>query len=734
MKTADADKTAITLGSKRLRRKIEIHAGGAGTVSLTVDGEELLSACKEFSFQVKQRTVDAPPRGIDKEKAPVIETTAAFTETDFLAVTEQGVYHDDSAAWGEPLSVDGSGCDARMKPMTVTHERETDERGIERHRFAMNGWPLPGHGSFAVALVYEAYPSDAAVRKRIEVRNDSPGWLKLEQLLIDDIQLAGDNRSQVELTPSERGAKSSILAFGNAEHTRGVLVCSEVPSALREMNDSGGTGYADSHFEWVLAPGETFVSEAVFLYAYYGTAVDTGAGISRPLDRTVERDFVPFLQRELGVSAPPVEKLAPAWCSWSNFGNRIDDAIVREQAGIAAKCGFATIILDQGWQRGLLGTEPDTNKFPDFHATSAFIRSCGLQLGLWVSCFRDPDSKDMTAMPRAEVLPLLKRIDGYGMSFASPWRYYYADDLAALAGAYGAIHFKQDFTNVKFGDIADGHESRTRKESLLRGLRGLLEAQRLVSERAPGAVPELTHEIYWGTPGTPCDIAALRHAGMYHIPPNDYSGAGHQSRRFFELDRFDPETLRQGLIRGCFNARMRLYAHRGLPLCSINYYGAATISVRGSLTPDVQDRQLCSWLMGAPLLYAGDLSSLTEEHAAHYRQRFDLLARLQRDYGIYRHFQYSGVPEPTDTDWHWWGKLNGSGEGAVVVIRGSHGAERRPIVIPWVDETHTYRVHALLGSAALGTFTGKQLQNGALVLALPAYGQELLELARATGE
>lgn len=728
--TADADNATVTIGSRRLQRTIDIHAGGAGTVSLTVDGEELLSACKEFSFQVRQRTAEAPPRGIGKENAPVIETTAAFKETDFLAVSEQGAYQDDSDAWGEPVAVDGSGSDARMKPLTATHSLEPGERGIERHRFEMNGWPSPGPGSLAVALVYEAYPSDPAIRKRIEIRNDSSAWLKLERLLIDDIALADGFRSTVELTPSERGAKSSILAFGNAEQTRGVLVCSEVPSALREMNDAGGTGYADSHFEWVLAPGETFVSESVFLYAYDGAADDTGAGISRPLDRMVESEFVPFLQRELGVSAPPVEKLGPAWCSWSNFGNRIDDAIVREQADIAANSGFATIILDQGWQRGLLGTEPDASKFPDFHATSEYVRSRGLQLGLWVSCFRDPDSKDMLAMPDAVVLPLLKRINGYGMSFASPWRYYYADDLATLAGEYGAIHFKQDFTNVKFGDIADGHESRTRKESLLRGLRGLLEAQRLTSERAPGTVPELTHEIYWGTPGTPCDIAALRHAGMYHIPPNDYSGAGHQSERYYQLGRFDPAQLRQELIRGCFNARKRLYAHRGLPLCSINYYGAATISVRGSLTPDVQDRQICSWLMGAPLLYAGDLSSLTEAHVAHYRQRFDLLARLQREYGLYRHFQYSGVPEPTDTDWHWWGKLNGNGEGAVVVIRGSHGAERRSIVIPWVDETHTYRVQAHLGSAALGTFTGKQLRDGGIVLALPAYGQELLELAR----
>ncbi len=89
----------------------------------------------------------------------------------------------------------------------------------------------------------------------------------------------------------------------------------------------------------------------------------------------------------------------------------------------------------------------------------------------------------------------------------------------------------------------------------------------------------------------------------------------------------------------------------------IEYFGAASVNWKGSLTQQVQDRQLASWLMGAPLLFSGDLASLTGENVAHYRQRFGIVKRLERLYGIYRHFQYSGVPAPTDTDWHWWGKL-----------------------------------------------------------------------------
>jgi hypothetical protein len=231
----------------------------------------------------------------------------------------------------------------------------------------------------------------------------------------------------------------------------------------------------------------------------------------------------------------------------------------------------------------------------------------------------------------------------------------------------------------------------------------------------------------------PCDIAALKHVSLFHIPPNDYSGAG-PTKTPFDADakawNLDPQKTREQLVRGCFNARQRLFAHRGLPLQCIEYYAAATVNVRGSLTPQVQDRQVCSWLMGIPSVFAGDLTSLTEENILRYRRSFDIVKRLQRDYDIYRHFQYSGVPEPTDTGWHWWGKLNGDGYGAVVVLRGSAGEQQRSVNIPWVVATRNYRVVGLLGATQYGTFTGEQLQSGAIRMTLPKLGQEILELAK----
>lgn len=739
MPTIEAPFT-LTVGRGRLRRIVAADCRGVRAAGLTVDGADLLSAGKEFVLQCSVRLADGPPALLRRENAPAIETEEAFEDTDTLAVTgagEPGREADTGPGWSDPHTVDGASCcgsgsgngNGHFRGVAATVERERS--GIVRHIIEIRGCTVSGGGAIlTIRLIYEDYPSDPAIRKRIEIRNESSVWVKLERLIIDDIELSAEYGHAEALTPSERGAMSSIIAYGNADGTRGVVVCSEVPSALREMTEGGGTGYRDELFEWVLGPSETFASEPVFMYGFAGETERTGAGVSRALDRVVESAFVPFLERELGVGAAPSESLAPLWCTWSHFNTDIDEAIVREQAELAVRAGFKAIVLDMGWQRGLLGTEPDPRKFPDFGRICADVRSLGLRLGLWVSCFRDPDSKDMAALPDAPSLPLLKRRNGFGMSFASAWRHYYADDLAKLAAAYGIDYFKQDFTNIQFGDRAEGHDSRTLKESRLRGLRGLLEAQRTLTAKAPGIVAEITHEIYWGTPGTPCDIAALRHAGMYHIPPNDYSGAGNRRRRYDSSWPFDPAELRKELIRGCFNARQRLYGHRGLPLRCLSYYAAATFNVRGSLTPDIQDRQICSWLMGAPLIFAGDLSSLSESNIQHYRARFALLERLQGEYGIYRHFQFSGVPGPTDEDWHWWGKLNAGGEGAVVVLRGGGGADRREIAIPWAHATVTYRVYACLGGTELGFYTGGQLRRGELTLSLPIYGQELLELRK----
>ena len=730
------DGETIWIKTGVLERVIRVSGGNVATEKLTVSGTPLVDGrADELSFRIARAEPNRNPLELplDSGAAAVSVQEAKANDTDALNISGKTKPETNETAgqlqWTDERAFSaGSWVQCfDLANVTITVPQPGTQRVVIRARSLKD----PLLAGVSVNLIYEVYAGYPVIRKWVEVHNNSANWLRIDNLLTDDLKLGNGLGQGVPLTPSERGATASIIAFSQADNTRGVIVASEVPSALRSISERGASGYNPEYFEWVIGPAESFVSEPTFLYGFSGEVVGTASAESFPLDRAVEGGFKDFLREHLGISPAHTQIAAPLWCSWSNFGPILTDAIVREQADLAAKCGFSTMQLDDGWQKGRLGTRPDDKTFPEFSETCDYVRSKGLRLGLWVSCFRDRDAADFRALPAAASAPEINRLDGVAMSFASSWNQYYANDLVFLHDRYGVTYFKQDFSNIQFGDLAAGHHSRTRKESLLRGLRGLLESQALVQHLAPDVANEITHEIYWGTPGTPCDLAALKHVSVYHIPPNDYSGCGHfKERPGPAWSKYNPDTLRAELVKGCMNSRTRFYAHRGLPLECVEYYGAATVNWQGSLTPQVQDRQICSWLMGAPSVYAGDLASLTDENIARYRSRFDILKRLEATYGIYRHFQYSGVPAPTDTDWHWWGKLDPRGCGAVVVLRGSGGKDQRAINIPWVDPNETYKVTVLLQAKELGAFTGKQLQAGELTLSLPLLGQEILELSR----
>ena len=728
--TINTGSAKITAGI--LTRTLSLQDGNLATTSLAIDGHESLArAARELSFTVSFAEPNRRPRGIRADESAVVEGSSHFSSgtnaLGFGAGKEQA-----GVEWLPELPVRASSWSAYFEPATCrvmppgTHVAAgvspAAATGTGLLLVTAQAVPSAPFKGLTVRVCYEVYGGFPVIRKWVEIANGGTRWLKLNRLVLDDLELAPNCRHQTPLTPGERGASPSVLAFGALDGSRGVIAVSEIPSALRETSETGAMGYSGELFEWVLGPGDRFVSEPVFLFAYSGERRQTISAISTPRDRAVEGAYLDFLRKYVGVAADHGPMVAPQWCSWSNFGWEIDDKIIREQAGIAARCGFALLLLDSGWQKDTIGTEADPRKFPDFTATCRQLLSQGLKVGLWVSCYRTAE------MPELRSAPLIKRDGGYGMSFASPWKEFYARDLARMSRTYGATYFKQDYTNIKLGDSAEGHESRTHRESFLRGLRGLLESQDLLHRYAPEVTSELTHEIYWGTPGVPCDVAALKHAAAYHIPPNEYAGVGNAKQRPGASWACDPANLRQELISGCFNARQRFYVHRGLPLNALEYYAAHAVNFRGSLTPEVQDRQVCSWLMGAPSAFAGDLASLTQENIRRYRQRFELLRRLEAAYGVYRHFQYSGVPEPTDRDWHWWGKLNHEGCGAVVVIRGSQGEGERAVNLPWVLPGRNYQVSALLVERRLGRFSGKQLQDGALRLRLPPLGQEIVEL------
>ena len=710
----------ISLHAGILERTLDLPDGKLLSGTISVDGKPVLSApVPEFQLTISRAQPDRRP---DSFKAGVGGEFQSHTTFEKLATPDR---LDDkrlgqSVGWTDPTTLDGAHVGNAIAK-TITESNGLKHLVLQLS--AESESPLSG---IVIELHYRVYDDHPVIRKWIRVRNNGPHWLKLSDLTLDPLDLSKKLPIRTPLTPDDYGAQSSVVAFASQNQTRGLIVANEIPSGLRALADNGAMGYATDWFEYVLGPGETFTSEPVFLYAFSGPVKKTISAISRPLDRAVEGPYMNFLRQRIGITADSAPLEFPVWISWAQFGPNVYDQLIRQQADLAARAGFAMFQIDDGWQRGRLGTEPDTKKFPDVQQTWDYVHSRGLKLGLWLSSIRDAESKDLKAFPNARSVPLIKRNTGYCMAFASPWRQFYIDDLVDLHQRWGVDYYKQDFSNMIYGDVGEGHEGRTLKDSVLRALRRLLEAQDEIHRRAPDLICELTHEIYWNTPGVGGDLAVVEHAARYHVSPNHDVGLPPKKSQQKSVEKIRTET-----IDNCFFARKRFFAHRGLPLYALEFYGANSASHEGSLTPDLQDRQIVSWLLGAPSVFSGDLATLSEENIGHYRRRFDLLKRLQADYDFYRQFQFSGVPEPTDTDWHWWGKLSSKG-GAVIVVRGAGGADERKVNIPWVDSQTKYQLTACFSGKPLGTFTGRQLQNGALKLALPKFGQEIIEVRLVT--
>lgn len=720
-----------------LERHVELSDRCVATDSVLVDGVTIAGEnADEFSVVFWKASPNTEPKRMDYSPEPgVDQQDAVKNQTDALAVEKLGKQQENFVGWIDSVAVSGRHLNDVLQ--LVGYSSTSPEKGTNNLSLflaAADGSPWDG---LSAEIVYEIYDGFPAIRKWVRFKNFGLDWIKLDHLVLDEVETREGYSSATLLTPGHRGIDPSIVAFSDSAASRGVIRGSEIPSKLRIISEKGAAGYHPDYFERVLGPGEFFESEPVFLFAFSGESISTVSSVSTAQDRCVEGEFQTFLTDKILLTKENGKEVAPVFCTWTNYNANINDENMRVAADIASQIGFRTFQLDAGWSdTGASGgwavstNQPNKNNFPDLKDLSSYILSKNMKTGLWYSVFMDEKEANKDADTVLFSLPLIRRSGGLGLSFCyDKSRKKYVDDLVYLHQNFQAGYFKQDLSNICYGDIARGHESRTQKESYLRGLRGLLATQDEIRRQAPGVWLQLSHEIYWETPGPEADLAVLKHVDSYHTAPNEYWGAGNRKELVGPEWNYKVDSLQQKLLQGAFRARDLMYAHRGLPLERIEIFGAVTTNFNGSLTTEIQDRQICSWLMGAPLSFSGDLTSLIEENTERYRSRFEMLDRLQKEYGIYSCFQFSGVPAPTDEDWHWWGKLNEKGCGAVVVLRGSGGEDSRKINIPWVKYNKKYQVNGLFSGNNFGQFTGEQLQNGDLVVSLNKFGQEIIEVA-----
>lgn len=127
-----------------------------------------------------------------------------------------------------------------------------------------------------------------------------------------------------------------------------------------------------------IPPGETIVSPAVLVGAYSGDALDGGNALRRML----HTHYAPLLGGKKPL--PPI-----SWNSWFVLENRIDEALLKREADVAAKLGLEYFCIDAGWFEGDF---PDgvgnwtlnRKKFPNgLKGIGDYVRGKGMKLGLW---------------------------------------------------------------------------------------------------------------------------------------------------------------------------------------------------------------------------------------------------------------------------------------------------------------------------------------------------------------
>lgn len=127
-----------------------------------------------------------------------------------------------------------------------------------------------------------------------------------------------------------------------------------------------------------IPPGETIVSPAVLVGTYAGDELDGG----NALRRTLHERYVALLDGARPL--PPI-----SWNSWFVLENRIDEALLKREADVAARIGLDYFCIDAGWfegdfPNGVGNWTLNRSKFPNgLKGIGDYVRGKGMKLGLW---------------------------------------------------------------------------------------------------------------------------------------------------------------------------------------------------------------------------------------------------------------------------------------------------------------------------------------------------------------
>jgi len=285
----------------------------------------------QFQVSFWKAFPNAEPKGIGySSDAGVEQTDAVKNQTDALAVKKKNRSKEQQVIWTDSLRV------AKVNFGTVFDDCKVQVsapgKGINRVTLTFSSnRVLKG---VSAAVCYEIYNGHPAIRKWVKFLNQGNQWIKISNLLIEQLHLNKTYTRNTLLTPGTRGINPSIIAFSDTTASVGIICASEIPSKLRHLSTDGTGGYNTGFFEWVIGPGESFESEPLFLYAFSGESYPTVSSLSTALDRCVESGFHSFLKGRILRPVSQSKGIAPVFCSWTNYGAAINDENMHASAAV----------------------------------------------------------------------------------------------------------------------------------------------------------------------------------------------------------------------------------------------------------------------------------------------------------------------------------------------------------------------------------------------------------------
>jgi alpha-galactosidase len=516
------------------------------------------------------------------------------------------------------------------------------------------------------------------------------------------VRLGGSAQARVE-APSSGGPEQMLplLVLRSAPSDGGLAVGMEWSCDYRLIAAAAPGGVAVwGGLRWeddggvVVLPGQRVTSPRVFVLCYRGDFNDASAEVRRfaanriaPADARSAR--FPYV----------------TWNSWFAYERNPTAAEMAQELEAAARLGVEVFYIDYGWFRLSGDWRPDPEKFPGdtLLRLSRRARELGLKFGLWLD-FGEAHAGSTLLREHPEFVASqpgepLRGIDGQLPLCLHAAKAWLKAELVRIVRDYEVdwLKFDQPLI-VACTNTAHGHDTSV-SGSLYANTQALYEI--LAHLRA--AYPGLVIENCFNGPGY-LDYGVMRYTDTAWLTDE----AGNRYIHMAELQRRFTAAL------------------AGFP----PFYLTQWLALPPSESPYITAYNAASTMCGAWGLSVR-LAGLSPEQAGTLRELIAVYKRLR---SFIRRGSVEVVRQPDRTD-GWWVldyRAAGGQQGALLAVRhaAGNGAPDEPLetaVLPLdgLAPAQVYAVYTETG-ALTGRFTGAQLGNGALRLALPGRGHAVL--------